>query len=126
MKTKSTCIFAAALATATLVSALFAAEPVLEFKLNKDGPRTAGMLGPSHDEEMIYGLGSDGKQHYFAVGTDVRGQGITIWQSDDLVNWKDVGKVFTQANAPKILNVGPRGWPKPCFRDNFPQVYDKP
>ncbi len=108
MKYKTTCI-AAILGCATLVSA-FAAEPVLEFKVNKDGPRTAGMLGPSHDEEMIYGLGSDGKQHYFAVGTDVRGQGITIWQSDDLVNWKDVGKVFTQENAPKILNVGPRGW----------------
>ncbi|MBQ7732072.1 MAG: family 43 glycosylhydrolase, partial [Lentisphaeria bacterium] len=107
MKYKSTCIITAVLC-GTLLS--FAAEPVLEFKVNKDGPRTAGMLGPSHDEEMIYGLGSDGKQHYFAVGTDVRGQGITIWQSDDLVNWKDVGKVFTQANAPKILNVGPRGW----------------
>ncbi len=110
MKHKSTCIFAAAVLAATLVSALFAAEPVIEFKVNKDGPRTAGMLGPSHDEEMIYGLGSDGKQHYFAVGTDVRGPGITIWQSEDLVNWKDVGKVFTQANAPKILNAGPRGW----------------
>ncbi|MBR2964673.1 MAG: arabinan endo-1,5-alpha-L-arabinosidase, partial [Lentisphaeria bacterium] len=105
----TTCIAAAILGCATLVSA-FAAEPVLEFKVNKEGPRTAGMLGPSHDEEMIYGLGSDGKQHYFAVGTDVRGPGITIWQSDDLVNWKDVGRVFTQANAPKILNVGPRGW----------------
>ena len=57
MKTKSTCIAAAILGCATLVSA-FAAEPVLEFKVNKDGPRTAGMLGPSHDEEMIYGLGS--------------------------------------------------------------------
>ena len=88
----------------------FAAEPVLEFKVNKDGPRTAGMLGPTHDEEVIYGLGSDGKQHYFAVGTDVRGSGITIWQSEDMVNWKDVGRVFTQENAPKILNVGPRGW----------------
>ncbi len=109
MNYKTTCIAAAALAAATLVS-VFAAEPVLEFKVNKEGPRTAGMLGPSHDEEMIYGLGSDGKQHYFAVGTDVRGPGITIWQSDDLVNWKDVGRVFTQANAPKILNVGPRGW----------------
>ena len=109
MNYKTTCIAAAILGYATLVSA-FAAEPVLEFKVNKEGPRTAGMLGPSHDEEMIYGLGSDGKQHYFAVGTDVRGPGITIWQSDDLVNWKDVGRVFTQANAPKILNVGPRGW----------------
>ena len=103
-------VLTAAVLAATLVSVIFAAEPVIEFKVNKDAPRTAGMLGPSHDEEMIYGLGSDGKSHYFAVGTDVRGQGITIWQSDDLVNWKDVGKVFTQANAPKILNVGPRGW----------------
>ena len=108
MHTKN--VLAAALLAATLVSSVFAAEPVLEFKVNKDGPRTAGMCGPTHDEEVIYGLGSDGKEHYFAVGTDVRGQGITIWQSDDLVNWKDVGKVFTQANAPKILNFGPRGW----------------
>ena len=119
MKTKSTCIIAAILC-GTLLS--FAAEPVIEFKVNKDGPRTAGMLGPSHDEEMIYGLGSDGKQHYFAVGTDVRGQGITIWQSDDLVNWKDVGRVFTQANAPKILNVGPRGW---SYDFNFVTIDDK-
>ncbi len=116
-----TVLTAALLAAATLVSA-FAAEPALEFKVNKDGPRTAGMLGPSHDEEMIYGLGSDGKQHYFAVGTDVRGQGITIWQSDDLVNWKDVGKVFTQANAPKILNVGPRGW---SYEFNSVKINDK-
>ncbi|MBR3505482.1 MAG: arabinan endo-1,5-alpha-L-arabinosidase [Lentisphaeria bacterium] len=119
MKYKSTCIITAVLC-GTLLS--FAAEPVLEFKVNKDGPRTAGMLGPSHDEEMIYGLGSDGKQHYFAVGTDVRGQGITIWQSDDLVNWKDVGKVFTRENAPKILNVGPRGW---SYEFNFVTVNDK-
>ena len=119
MKYKSTCIIAAILC-GTLLS--FAAEPVIEFKVNKDGPRTAGMLGPSHDEEMIYGLGSDGKKHYFAVGTDVRGQGITIWQSEDLVNWKDVGKVFTQANAPKILNVGPRGW---SYEFNFVTINDK-
>lgn len=104
-----TVLTAAILAAATLVSA-FAAEPVIEFKANKDGPRTAGMCGPTHDEEVIFGLGSDGKEHYFAVGTDVRGQGITIWQSDDLVNWKDVGKVFTRENAPKLLNYGPRGW----------------
>jgi len=109
------------LAAATLVSAL-AAEPVLEFKVNKDGPRTAGMLGPTHDEEVIYGLGSDGKQHYFAVGTDVRGQGVTIWQSEDLVNWKDVGKVFTRENAPKILNVGPRGW---SYEFNSVKINDK-
>ena len=105
---RSTAVCIAAVLLAVLTAS--AAEPVLEFKVPKDGPRTAGMLGPSHDEEIIYGLGSDGKRHYFAVGTDVRGQGITIWQSDDLVNWKDVGKVFSQANAPKILNVGPRGW----------------
>ena len=104
-----TVLTASILAAATLVSA-FAAEPALEFKVNKDGPRTAGMCGPTHDEEVIFGLGSDGKEHYFAVGTDVRGQGITIWQSDDLVNWKDVGKVFTRENAPKLLNFGPRGW----------------
>ena len=107
MKIKTFSTIAAILCGTVLA---FAAEPALEFKVNKDGPRTAGMLGPSHDEEMIWGLGSDGKEHYFAVGTDVRGPGITIWQSDDLVNWKDVGRVFTQANAPKILNVGPRGW----------------
>jgi len=112
MKYKSVSTIAALLCGTLLAFAAqaTATEPELEFKVNRDGPRTAGMLGPSHDEEMIYGLGSDGKQHYFAVGTDVRGQGITIWQSDDLVNWKDVGRVFTQANAPKILNVGPRGW----------------
>ena len=97
------------LAAATLVSA-FAAEPVLEFKVNKNAPRTAGMCGPTHDEEVIHGLGSDGKQHYFAVGTDVRGSGITIWQSEDMVNWKDVGRVFTQANKPAILENGGRGF----------------
>ncbi len=97
------------LAAAALVSA-FAAEPVLEFKVNKDAPRTAGMCGPTHDEEVIYGLGSDGKQHYFAVGTDVRGSGITIWQSEDMVNWKDVGRGFTQANKPAILENGGRGF----------------
>ena len=52
MNYKTTCIAAAILGCATLVSA-FAAEPLLEFKVNKEGPRTAGMLGPSHDEEMI-------------------------------------------------------------------------
>jgi len=103
-------VLTASLLAAALACSLFAAEPVLEFKVNKNGPRTAGMCGPTHDEEMIWGLGSDGKEHYFAVGTDVRGQGITIWQSDDLVNWKDVGKVFARENAPKILNFGPRGW----------------
>ena len=121
MKYKSTCIIAAVLGCAALISTL-AAEPVIEFKVNKDGPRTAGMLGPSHDEEVIFGLGSDGKEHFFGVGTDVRGQGITIWQSDDLVNWKDVGKVFTRENAPKILNVGPRGW---SYDFNFVTVNDK-
>jgi arabinan endo-1,5-alpha-L-arabinosidase len=115
-------ILTASLLTAALACSILAAEPVLEFKVNKDGPRTAGMLGPSHDEEMIWGLGSDGKQHYFAVGTDVRGQGITIWQSEDMVNWKDVGKVFTQANAPKILNVGPRGW---NYEFNAVKINDK-
>jgi arabinan endo-1,5-alpha-L-arabinosidase len=103
-------ILTTSLLAAALACSLSAAEPVLEFKVNRDAPRTAGMLGPSHDEEMIYGRGSDGKEHYFAVGTDVRGQGITIWRSDDLVNWKDIGKVFTRENAPKILNFGPRGW----------------
>ena len=87
------------LAAATLVSAL-AAEPVLEFKVNRDAPRTAGMLGPSHDEEVIFGLGSDGKEHFFGVGTDVRGQGITIWQSDDLVNWKDAGRAAGATSSP--------------------------
>ena len=99
---------AAALALAPIL--LSSSEPVFEFKVPKDGPRTAGMCGPTHDEEVIWGLGSDGKNHYFAVGTDVRDQGITIWQSDDLTNWKDVGKVFTRDNAPKILDYGPRGW----------------
>ena len=61
---------AAALALAPLL--LSSAEPVFEFKVPKDGPRTVGMCGPTHDEEVIFGLGSDGKQHYFAVGTDVR------------------------------------------------------
>ena len=75
---RSTAVCIAAVLLAVLTAS--AAEPVLEFKVPKDGPRTAGMLGPSHDEEIIYGLGSDGKRHYFAVGTDVRGQGITIWQ----------------------------------------------
>ena len=115
MKHKTVSIIAAILcgtllsSAATFVSA-FAAEPVLEFKVNKDAPRTAGMCGPTHDEEVIYGLGSDGKQHYFAVGTDVRGSGITIWQSEDMVNWKDVGRVFTQANKPAILENGGRGF----------------
>ncbi len=104
-----TVLTVAVLAAATLVSA-FAAEPVLEFKVNKAAPRTAGMCGPTHDEEVIFGLGSDGKQHYFAVGTDVRGPGITIWQSEDMVNWKDVGRVFTQANKPAILENGGRGF----------------
>ena len=104
-----TVLTVAVLAAATLVSAL-AAEPVLEFKVNKAAPRTAGMCGPTHDEEVIFGLGSDGKQHYFAVGTDVRGPGITIWQSEDMVNWKDVGRVFTQANKPAILENGGRGF----------------
>ena len=116
-----TVLTAAVLAAATLVSAL-AAEPVLEFKVNMDAPRTAGMLGPSHDEEVIFGLGSDGKEHFFGVGTDVRGQGITIWRSDDLVNWKDVGKVFTRENAPKILNFGPRGW---SYELNSVKIDDK-
>ncbi len=102
-------VLTATILAAALVSA-FAAEPVLEFKVNKDGPRTAGMCGPTHDEEVIFGLGSDGKQHYFAVGTDVRGPGITIWQSEDMVNWKDVGRVFTQANKPAILESGGRGF----------------
>ena len=119
MKTKTISILAAVLCGGILSLATASCqtengvvpmpEPSLTFTV-PDGPRTAGMCGPSHDEEMIYGLGSDGRQHYFAVGTDVRGQGITIWQSEDMVNWKDVGKVFTQANKPKILNVGPRGW----------------
>ena len=109
MNYKTTCIAAAILGCATLVSA-FATEPTLEFKVNKDAPRTAGMLGPSLDEEVIRGLGSDGKQHYFAVGTDFLSPGIKIWQSDDLVKWKDIGKVFTQANKPKILNMGPHSW----------------
>ncbi|MBR3687945.1 MAG: arabinan endo-1,5-alpha-L-arabinosidase, partial [Lentisphaeria bacterium] len=104
-----TVLTVAVLAAATLVSA-FAAEPVLEFKVNKAAPRTAGMCGPTHDEEVIFGLGSDGKQHYFAVGTDVRGSGITIWQSEDMVNWKDVGRVFTQTNKPAILESGGRGF----------------
>ena len=56
-------VLTTAFLAATLVSVLSAAEPVLEFKVNKDGPRTAGMLGPTHDEEVIRGLGSDGKQH---------------------------------------------------------------
>jgi len=117
-KTILNAVFLAAVFACTV----FAAEPVLEFKVNKNAPRTAGMCGPTHDEEVIYGLGSDGKEHYFAVGTDVRGQGITIWQSDDLVNWKDVGKVFTQANAPKILNFGPRGW---NYEFNTVKINDK-
>ncbi len=68
-----------------------------------NGSRTAGMCGPTHDEEMIYGLGSDGKKHYYAVGTDVRGPGITIWQSEDMVTWKDVGRVFNEENKPAIF-----------------------
>ena len=60
--------------------------------------------------DVHYGLGSDGKQHYFAVGTDVRGPGITIWQSDDLVNWKDAGRVFTRENKPAILENGGSGF----------------
>ena len=124
MKTRTTCAVAAILCGTLLSSAALtnAAEPVLEFKVNKDGPRTAGMCGPTHDEEVIFGLGSDGKEHYFAVGTDVRGQGITIWQSDDLVNWKDVGKVFTRENAPKLLNYGPRGW---SYEFNSVKIDDK-
>ncbi|MBR4253620.1 MAG: arabinan endo-1,5-alpha-L-arabinosidase [Lentisphaeria bacterium] len=115
-------ILTTSLLAAALACSLSAAEPVLEFKVNRDAPRTAGMLGPSHDEEMIYGRGSDGKEHYFAVGTDVRGHGITIWRSDDLVNWKDVGKVFTRENAPKILNFGPRGW---SYEFNAVKIDDK-
>ena len=71
-------VLTVSLLAAALAFTLSAAEPVFEFKVNKDGPRTAGMCGPTHDEEVIFGLGSDGKEHYFAVGTDVRGQGITI------------------------------------------------
>ena len=113
MKNRTCNIFAAILCGCSLAftaRTASAADPEIEFTVPKDSPRTAGMCGPSHDMEMIRGLASDGKYHYFAVGTDVRGQGIQIWQSDDLVNWKDAGRVFTQANAPKILNVGPRGW----------------
>ena len=103
-------VLTATLLATVLACSVLAAEPVFEFKVNKDAPRTAGMCGPTHDEEVIYGLGSDGKEHYFAVGTDVRGSGITIWQSEDMVNWKDVGRVFTQANKPAILEGGGRGF----------------
>ena len=120
MNYKTTCIIAAVLCGGILSFAAVSCQssgntvaPKPETPLTftvPNGPRTAGMCGPSHDEEMIWGLGSDGKEHYFAVGTDVGGAGITIWQSDDLTKWKDVGKVFTQANGPKILNGGGRGW----------------
>lgn len=98
-----------------------ALETPLTFTVPSQGPRTAAMCGPSHDEEMIFGLGSDGKKHYFAVGTDVRGGGITIWQSDDLVNWKDVGRVFNDDNRPEILGKG-RGY---NYDFNFVTVNDK-
>ena len=64
--------FLSAVVLALIPLFLSAAEPVLKFTAPATGPRTAGMCGPTHDEEVIYGLGSDGKEHFFAVGTDVR------------------------------------------------------
>ena len=86
MKYKSTCIIAAVLCGGILSFAAASCQsgnhvaPKPEAPLTftvPNGPRTAGMCGPSHDEEMIWGLGSDGKEHYYAVGTDVGGAGIT-------------------------------------------------
>lgn len=76
-------------------------EPQIKFLVSPDVKNvTKYMCGPSHDEEVIYGLGSDGQKHYYAVGTDVSAAGILIMQSDDMLTWKRVGTVFNKDNPP--------------------------
>ncbi len=77
-------------------------EVQIKFPVSPTARLTEYMCGTTHDEEVIYGLGSDGKMHYFAVGTDVSSTGIKIWQSEDMLTWKSIGTVFSRENPPKF------------------------
>ena len=75
-------------------------EPRLTFHAPRGPSRTAGMCGPSHDVEVVFGRGANGRNRYFAFGTDVLTRGIPIWESDDLTTWSLTGAVFSENNPP--------------------------